>query len=394
MKMFDIMGEGQKTDWVLDKAKHLDPIFKRGYSNPADAAAAKLAKGVNKEAEKSAAMAADLRQQAAELQRQAATLRTPKDVHPTTTKKVRDPSNTSPVKPSELATKKDLEAGARDLKKNADELDAGTTFQQVADPDKYTLGQRATQGFGATSAGLGAGTEIFVDDPAKARADIADIIRSPLKGAGALLSRGNNDDEDDGSSIPSAPKESVDFSDILKLAGLKSITERDNIAGIIKPKEIIALHESKQIDECGMMPNTPNTPATLNISATAGSGEEVANMLAAIMNLAGVKPVTGDMLGGAEPPMPIVKAIDIISKGSSDHKHDHDHDEPLIGMGEEYANTPENPTKVPDLDTNQMAYQPNSAEPGDRMDGTMPKGFPTMTKESLYQAYNQFKNGQ
>lgn len=184
--------------------------------------------------------------------------------------------------------------------------------------------------------------------------------------------------------------------DILKLSGQQSITERDNIAGIIKPKEIIALHESKQIDECGMMPSTPNTPATLNISATAGSGEEVANMLAAIMNLAGVKPVTGDMLGSAEPPMPIVKAIDIISKGNSDHKHDHDHDheEPLIGMGEEYANTPEDPTKVPDLDTNQMAYQPNSTEPGDRMDGTMPKGFPTMTKESLYQAYNQFKNGQ
>lgn len=190
------------------------------------------------------------------------------------------------------------------------------------------------------------------------------------------------------------------LSDILKLSGQKFITTRDNIAGIVKPKEIVALHESTQLDECGMMPSAPNQTASLSINATAGNGQEVANMLAAIMNLAGVKPVSGDMLGTTDqPPMPIIKAIDIISRGDSDsmnahHDHDHEDDGVLTGMEEEYGNTPSNPTDVPDLDTNKLAYQPNAVDTGDRMDGTMPKGFPQMTKESLLQAYNQFKNGQ
>lgn len=206
---------------------------------------------------------------------------------------------------------------------------------------------------------------------------------------------------------PDAPnadkdKDGIDESlyDILKLSGQRAITTRDNVAGIVKPKEIVALHESTQLDECGIMPSAPNQTASLSINATAGNGQEVANMLAAIMNLAGVKPVSSDMLGtSAMPPMPIVKAIDIISRGDSDSMngghHDHDDKETLTGsMEEEYGNTPENPTDVPDLDTNAHAHQPNAVDVGDRMDGTMPKGFPQVTQESLLQAYNQFKNGQ
>ncbi len=288
-------------------------------------------------------------------------------------------------------------------------------YQPGTDPTKYSGGQRVMQGGALTTGGIVSGAATS-DEPFRTAVDtMADIRRGVTDVGKAVVGSAVGMIPGTGTDVPTAAAQENDkpkptnkydipsqttnesVTDILKLSGQRSITERDNIAGIIKPKEIIALHESKQIDECGMMPNTPNTPATLNISATAGSGEEVANMLAAIMNLAGVKPVTGDMLGGAEPPMPIVKAIDIISKGSSDsmNSHDHDHKEPLTGgMEEEYANTPEDPTKVPELDTNKLAYQPNSAEPGDRMDGTMPKGFPTMTKESLYQAYNQFKNGQ
>ena len=37
-----------------------------------------------------------------------------------------------------------------------------------------------------------------------------------------------------------------------------------------------------------------------------------------------------------------------------------------------------------------MAYHPNDAEPGDRMDGTMPKGV--ATQESLQQAFEAFKD--
>ena len=58
--------------------------------------------------------------------------------------------------------------------------------------------------------------------------------------------------------------------------------------------------ESQQsVEECGMMPmEKPHTPATMNI--TANSGEELGDMLSALMQLAGVHKV-GDEHMGAEP---------------------------------------------------------------------------------------------
>jgi hypothetical protein len=59
------------------------------------------------------------------------------------------------------------------------------------------------------------------------------------------------------------------------------------------------IKESSQVDECGMMPEMgmaiapekPSTPASINM--TAGSGDELSNMLATIMQLAGQnKPVS------------------------------------------------------------------------------------------------------
>jgi len=262
--------------------------------------------------------------------------------------------------------------------------EADPTGDSLVDLGTDIVGAGARKIFG-TPAGIAQGA--FKD---------RDAGDTPVDGAG----QENDRDVSDKREVSTATKESI--ADILKLSGQKSITERDNIAGIIKPKEIVALHESTQLEECGMMPSTPNQTASLSINATAGNGQEVANMLAAIMNLAGVKPVTGDMLGSSSmPPMPIVKAIDIISRGDSDsmnsHHHDHEHGdkETLTGsMEEEYGNTPKDPREVPELDTNAHAYQPNAVDVGDRMDGTMPKGFPVMTKESLLQAYTQFKNGQ
>jgi hypothetical protein len=201
---------------------------------------------------------------------------------------------------------------------------------------------------------------------------------------------------------------SENLSDILKLAGTKSITQRDNVSGMTKLKEIKQLNESTQIDECGMgMPSNSSTPATISINATASSGEEVANMLKSIMDLAGVKPVTADMLGGPMAPMPMVKAIDIVS--APDHDHDHDHDSmdpqedelnktPLTGsMEEEYENTPADPTDVPKYDPEKMVFRPNQPGQGDRMDGTMPKGNPGLGEglaQSLLKEYEAFKNGQ
>jgi len=61
------------------------------------------------------------------------------------------------------------------------------------------------------------------------------------------------------------------------------------------------IKESQVVKEFGIMPmgdmgmDKPNTPASMNI--TAGSGDELANMLATIMQLAGVKKVEPSDLG-------------------------------------------------------------------------------------------------
>lgn len=227
------------------------------------------------------------------------------------------------------------------------------------------------------------------------------------------LDKGNiSADPEDGPSTsakevdPNKPQLEENINDILKLSGVKRITSRDNTSGLTKVKEVTTLNESKQIDECGMgMPSNSSTPATLSINATASSGEEVANMLKSIMDLAGVKPVTADMLGGPVAPMPMVKAIDIVS--TPDHDHDHDsmepqedelNQKPLTGsMEEEYANTPEDPTDVPKYDPEKMVFRPNQPGQGDRMDGTMPKGNPGLGEglaQSLLKEYEAFKNGQ
>ncbi len=225
------------------------------------------------------------------------------------------------------------------------------------------------------------------------------VLRVPQAPSANTAGRERTDD-------PNALKESL--SDILKLAGTKSITQRDNISGMTKVREIKQLNESTELNECGMgMPSSGNTTASLSINATAGSGEEVANMLKSLMDLAGVKPVTGDMLGSETTPMPMIKAIDIISK-PHDHEHDHDSMEPqedelnkkpLTGsMEEEYANTPADPKDVPKFDNDKYSYQPNQPQQGDRMDGTMPKGNPKVSEgnlaEALLKEYEAFKNGQ
>lgn len=61
----------------------------------------------------------------------------------------------------------------------------------------------------------------------------------------------------------------------------------------------------------------------------------------------------------------------------------------MIGGG--LDNAPNDPNDIPKFDSNKMAYQPNDADVGDRMDGTMPKGFAedTMTQK-LFNDYQQF----
>jgi hypothetical protein len=62
--------------------------------------------------------------------------------------------------------------------------------------------------------------------------------------------------------------------------------------------------------------STP-TNATLNISASASTGEEVAGMLASILQLAGLKQVDAGMMPEVEP-MPMMRAMDIMTANPDD----------------------------------------------------------------------------
>lgn len=173
--------------------------------------------------------------------------------------------------------------------------------------------------------------------------------------------------------------------------------------------------ESK-IDECGMMPEMglpmsapqqPSMPASLNI--TAGSGEELSDMIKAIATLAGVKPVGADDLGVEHEPSamvatPIMGAgapetagdsmrgvIDKMNdaSGEEDEKKETDEGEEPDQFGiPGVNNTGNNPNKQKPFDANEFAHQENQPGVGDRMDGNMPKGRATF--ESLMDQYKKF----
>lgn len=180
---------------------------------------------------------------------------------------------------------------------------------------------------------------------------------------------------------------------ILKLSGQKPITERDNVVGITKPKKIETLNESVELSECGgIMPSSaPSQPATLNISATASNGDEVANMLKSIMQLAGVKPVTTDMMPQGDL-LPTVAPTQILGR--------------VDGMEETYDNTPEE--KVEPYDPNSMAHVINkisskemASTPYQSASNPLseePKKEEKQVDEDVYhgllRAYQEFKNSQ
>ena len=59
---------------------------------------------------------------------------------------------------------------------------------------------------------------------------------------------------------------------------------------------------------------------------------------------------------------------------------------------DEYDNTPEDPNDKSEFDPNQFAHKENQPGQGDRMDGNMPKGVPTMeeVKKHLFAEYKKF----
>jgi hypothetical protein len=191
--------------------------------------------------------------------------------------------------------------------------------------------------------------------------------------------------------------------------------------------------ESAQVGECGMMPGMvpdmgmniapekPSMPASINM--TAGSGDELSNMLATIMQLAGQnKPVS------AAPPLdnapPAVSTLEpagapsatdtmrsVIDKlnpmddngeddvnqahGDLDNDGDHDmddHDMEKKDKVDEYDNTPADPNDKDEFDANAHAHQENQPGQGDRMDGDRPKAYADMNEavNDLFAQYKKF----
>lgn len=196
------------------------------------------------------------------------------------------------------------------------------------------------------------------------------------------------------------------------------------------------IKENSSLEECGMMPmpgmeditpDKPSTPATLNI--TAGSGEELSNMLTAIMQLAGVKKVGADDLGQEHDPMTLTaepslsatpdvgggddmrSMMSVVDKlnpeldsddgmsadqGDIDNDGDHDMDDHEAEKEKEkedegmYNNSPGNPNDKPAFDSNKFANQENKPGQGDRMDGNMPTANIKKMEESLLADYKAF----
>ena len=155
---------------------------------------------------------------------------------------------------------------------------------------------------------------------------------------------------------------------------------------------------------CGMSPMPdmahPHTPASVNI--TAGSGEELSNMLKDIMSLAGVHKVEPHELGAEPEPItltaepmtvmgPAASAGDemraVIDRiNGDDVGEDEDDEEAKEGQ---YNNSPNSPEPEEAFDANRFAHQENTPGGGDRMDGNSPRAFANM-EESLMDEYKRF----
>ena len=199
------------------------------------------------------------------------------------------------------------------------------------------------------------------------------------------------------------------------------------------------IKESTQVEECGMMPGMvpemgmdlapekPSMPASINM--TAGSGDELSNMLATIMQLAGQnKPVSAappldnappaagtlEPAGGDMSPVDNMRSVidklnpmddegggengeDDVNKAHGDLDNDGDHDMDDHNLEkkdkvDEYDNTPADPNDKDEFDANAHAHQENQPGQGDRMDGDRPKAYADMNEavNDLFAQYKKF----
>jgi hypothetical protein len=171
---------------------------------------------------------------------------------------------------------------------------------------------------------------------------------------------------------------------------LKRLAELDATnPNVVPAKKLVK--ESTEVAECGPMgmmdgmSTAPSTPASLSV--TAGSGEELGSMLAALMQLAGVHKVEPEHLG-AEPQPSTMTSEPVMGADAErdsmrsvlDKMHDMGDEKEETDEGE-YDNSPADPTKPPAVDTNQYAYRPNSGSAHGRATKNNPHGDPSKHEE-------------
>ena len=211
---------------------------------------------------------------------------------------------------------------------------------------------------------------------------------------------------------------------------LKRLAELDATnPNVVPAKKMVK--ENADLAECGIMPEIsmmggiperPPMPASINM--TAGSGDELSNMLATIMQLAGVHQVEPSHMGmdhnpmtlTAEPAMTagpatsdgeIMRGVidkmnpemgdDDVNTAHGDFDNDGDHDmadheaEKETDEGQ-YPDDHADPRKPPPFNANQFAHQENQPGAGNTGNGKTRQGnMPTATMEQQLMAdYKKF----
>jgi len=185
--------------------------------------------------------------------------------------------------------------------------------------------------------------------------------------------------------------------DVLKRLAELDATNTNVVPAKTMVKENADLAECGPMGMMGDMQERPAMPASINM--TAGSGEELSDMLATIMQLAGVHKVEPAHMGMDHDPMTLTAEPAVVAgphasdgevmRGVLDKMNPEMDDE----EGEEetdeaqYDNTPADPRKTEPFDSEEFAHHENQPGQGDRMDGNMPKA--TM-EQQLMAAYKEF----
>jgi hypothetical protein len=173
------------------------------------------------------------------------------------------------------------------------------------------------------------------------------------------------------------------------------------------------IKESFEVAECGPMGmmgamSEPKTPATLNI--TANSGEELGNMLNAIMQLAGVHKVEPEHLGVEHEPVVLTPepsaAVGPSASDSEIMRGVIDKMNPDVGAehpasaekdGEEiedegYDNTPADPREPLAFDSEEHAAHPNDGSGDDKKGRPRTMAQPAAMEDRLMAEYLNFIN--